>query len=404
MRGVGWWILLAILFLIGAALRRSTLLALVFILALATGASLLWARYCLSAVTYRRRLGHHAIDYGRETTLALEFINAKPLPLAWLLVYDVFPRQIDLLTAEIQKGAPHRPGRLTNMLSLRWYERVVRTHRIRGKHRGLYEFGPAELSAGDIFGIHNRRRVDTTIDTLIVYPKVVPVHELGLPAGRPIGEWAARRKMVEDPLRFAMVREYVPGDNARHIHWPASARSGTLQTKVFDPSDTLSLIIALDVQTLHRPYEYEPDYLELAVSATASLALHGLDQRYSVGIYANALGPAGDQWVRLRPGRHPRQATEILTMLARLDWFRGRPYDDMLQRIMPLLPYGATIAAITAMPNDATYRALAALQDANHPIILLTIGDRMSDVPERFTRHHLGGHDAWHRLEALQLA
>jgi hypothetical protein len=71
---------------------------------------------------------------------------------------------------------------------------------------------------------------------------------------------------------------------------------------------------------------------------------------------------------------------------------------------MPLLPYGATIAAITAMPNDATYRALAALQDANHPIILLTIGDRMSDVPERFTRHHLGGHDAWHRLEALQLA
>jgi uncharacterized protein (DUF58 family) len=396
--------MLAVLFILGITTRRNTLLVMAFILALSTAASALWARYCLSAVTYRRRLGSDAIHHGGETTLALEFVNAKPLPLAWLLVRDDFPQRINLLSAEVQKGPAHRSRRLVNMLSLRWYERVVRTHRVRGDQRGYFEFGPAELTSGDVFSMHRRHRTDTTIDALVVYPKVVPVQELGLPAARPIGEWAARRKVVEDPLRFAMVRDYVPGDNARYIHWRASARSGTLQTKVFDASDTLSLIIAIDVQTQQRPYEYSPAHLELIMSAAASLAVHGLDQRYSVGVYANGLGPAGDQWVRLRPGRHPRQATEVLTMLARLDWFRGRPFGDMLGRIMPLLPYGATIAAITAMPNDDTYEALATLQDAGHPVLLLTVGDERVDVPERFTRYHLGGQDAWQRLETLQLA
>lgn len=100
----------------------------------------------------------------------------------------------------------------------------------------------------------------------------------------------ARRKVVEDPLRFSTVREYNPGDNPRFIHWKATARTGSLQSKVFDPSDTLSVTLAVDVRTRARAYEYVPEYLEYVISTAASVAVHALGERYMVGLAANGLG------------------------------------------------------------------------------------------------------------------
>ena len=106
MKSGGWTLLLALLFLAALALRRDMLAIFASVLAIATGTSALWARYCLSNLSYRRRLGSAALNYGEETTLTLEFENAKPLPLAWVLVRDTFPAAVRLLTDE-------RPGERT---------------------------------------------------------------------------------------------------------------------------------------------------------------------------------------------------------------------------------------------------------------------------------------------------
>jgi len=398
-----WWAILLVLFVAALIARRNILAVFVFMLALATLASELWGRYCLSNVSYRRRLAHRHIAYGEETTLALEFVNAKPLPLAWLLVQDQFPDQLRLLTAQRRSHIVRSQHWLVSLLSLRWYEKVTRTHRIVGDHRGFFQFGPAEISSGDVFGLQRRQTTDTTIDTLIVYPKIVPVDLLGLPASRPLGDWLARRRVAEDPLRFAYVRDYTPGDNPRHIHWKASARVGGLQTKVFDPTDTLSLVLAVDVQTTPQAYDYIPEYLEYLVSAAASLAVHALDQRYMVGRYANAVGRTAQGWVQIEPGRDPQQLARLLESLADLGPFRRIPFVEMLASIQPLLPYGATVAALTSGPTEALYEALLALEESGHRACLLTVEDDPPNVPEALTHYHLGGRDAWRRLETLEL-
>ena len=135
------------------------------------------------------------------------------------------------------------------------------------------------------------------------------------------GEWLARRRVHTDPLRFAMVRDYAPGDNPRHVHWPASAHAGRLQTKQFDPSDTLALMLVVDVQTLQRTFEYVPEYLEYGITAAASIATEALAQRHMVGLCANALGAEGQGWVLVRPGRHPDQARQLLIAMAMLGPF-----------------------------------------------------------------------------------
>ncbi|MBM3190902.1 MAG: DUF58 domain-containing protein, partial [Chloroflexi bacterium] len=301
MKGAIWWGVLGLLFALAVAMQRGALAVFVLILALAAGTSELWARYCLTNVTFRRHLGSRQIAYGEETTLQLEFVNAKLLPLAWLLARDKYPNQLPLLTATATTGFWPQRGWLYSVVALRWYERVTLTHRVRGAQRGHFVFGPAELASGDVFGFRQCERSEEGMDTLVVYPKVVPLEALGLPTERPLGQWLARRRIAEDPLRFAMVREYVPGDNPRFIHWRASAHRGALQSKVFDPSDTLTLVLAVDVQTRPHAYEYVSDYLELVISAAASLAVRALDERHMVGLSANGLARGGQAWLYLRP-------------------------------------------------------------------------------------------------------
>ncbi len=403
MKSAAWATLLIILFVIALLLQRSLLAVFALILSLATAATSLWARYCLTNVTYKRHFGTRYLNFGEETTLTLAFENAKPLPLAWLLVRESFPEDVALLTGDLQQNTPGEPSTLVTLLSLRWYERVTRTHRIQGIQRGHFGFGPAELSSGDMFGYQRRVIEDPHIDELLVYPKVVPVEALGLPTARPMGEWFAPRRVLADPLRFASVREYVPGDNPRHIEWRSTARTTILQVKEFDPSDTLALMLAVDVQTTPRSYEYIPDDLEFVISAAASIALHALDERHMVGLCANALTRQAETWTRIRPGRHVNQANALLSAMAELDPFRGMPLDDMLYDIMLELPFGATVIALTAQPRPPVYEALATLQEVGHRVLLLTVGRAAAAVPLQIPHHHLGGANEWQRLEALEL-
>ena len=431
MTNKSWWTFIGILFALSLALRANAgpatvLFLFAILLSIASGASMLWYRFCLKGVTYRRKLDQERIFCGEETKLSIQVTNAKPLPLAWLLIRDSFPRDVSLLTGALHSldrsdnhdlphpsdadpNATNSVSSLTDVLSLRWYERVQRTYRISSQKRGVYAFGPVDITSGDIFGFGQKSASIEHQDRLIVYPKVVPVEELGLSPDllryeKPAGELKARRKIVQDPLRMATVREYVPGDSIRHIHWKNTARLNQLQTKVFDPGASPVLVLLIDLQTVHSPYGFVPEHLELIISAAASIAVDALDRRLAVGLYANG-GPSGaSHWTSVAPGRSPGQGAQILEALAPLSGFRQLPLYQLLRRVMPSLPYGSTAMVITARPVEETLASLLTLQDAGHPTYLLTVGDQEPTLPAVFDTFYLGGRDAWRRLEALELA
>ena len=93
-----WYMMLFFLVMASIITRYQLLLFFAVLMGLASLASGLWRKYCLAGVTYRRKLGSDHLRYGEETTLAVEVVNAKPLPLAWLHVLDAFPPNVTLLT------------------------------------------------------------------------------------------------------------------------------------------------------------------------------------------------------------------------------------------------------------------------------------------------------------------
>ena len=114
--GTIWWLIIALL-LVSSALMRNNLLFLIgLFLLLIAGVSQLWTRYCLAGVGYRRWFGNARLFFGEETELSLEFVNAKPLPLAWLRVEDDITASFELTGAKTEGS--HLVGliRLVNLM------------------------------------------------------------------------------------------------------------------------------------------------------------------------------------------------------------------------------------------------------------------------------------------------
>jgi uncharacterized protein (DUF58 family) len=399
-----WWIVAAVVALLAAVQVNRLLLLMSLFLALLGGASHLWTRYCLARVSYQRRLGSPRIFFGEETDLFLETVNAKPLPLAWLRISDEFPADVRLERGELTRTLSPKRRLLINTLALRWYERVTRRYRLQGITRGAWDFGPARLVSGDIFGLSIKRELVTGTDTLIVYPKIVPITALGLPAFHPFGEFRTAHRVMDDPMRLLGARDYVPGDSYRRIHWKATARRRALHTKVFEPSATRPLAIFLNVRT--SPYlGVNRNVLELAITAAASIAHWGWDAGYAVGLFVNSIVQPSNERIRMPPATHPDRIIWILDALARVDILGPWSIATVLQLEATALRYGTTIVVISPVIDDRLKRTLLDLRKREHGVTLITLGEaRLDQLLPGVQTYHLGEGKVWHELESLELA
>src|SRR4029077_89087 len=112
--------------------------------------------------------------------------------------------------------------------------------------RGYYQIGPCVLESGDLFGLHRRYRVATEPHFVLVYPKVIPLAGFDIASRRPIGEVRLSHRLYEDPTRISGVRLYQAGDPLNRVHWRATARTGALHSKVYEPSCIVGATVLLD--------------------------------------------------------------------------------------------------------------------------------------------------------------
>lgn len=372
-----WLLLGALALLIGLATGRLGLSALGTLLLAVVGVSWAWSQWALRGVEYRRRLSERRIFPGETVTLELSVANRKALPLSWLRIEDELPASLAVLDGEVLPSSQPTVAVLASVLALRWHQRVRWRIRLRSDARGFYSLGPARLASGDLFGLFRRDRVLEECDTLIVYPRVYSLEAMGLPSKEPFGDARARQHMLEDPGRTVGVREYGAGDSLRRVHWKATARRQRLQVRVYEPSTLLQLLICLNVVTL--PYEWQgsiPELLEHAISVAASLAAYGAEHKYQVGLVANGCWPLSDQPLKVLPGRSPYHLAHILEALAAVIPLPTVHLAELLLKTSARLPWGATLAVVTAIVDDALVEAMLRLHAAGRRIVLFSLDRR----------------------------
>jgi len=135
--------------------------------------------------------------------------------------------------------------------------------------RGRFEVGPLRATSTDPFGLATLTRRVLATEEVVVYPRVhdiVSPPELG---GLDVDRDHPRvRARVEPSGDFMTLRDYIPGDDLRHVHWRSTARRGHLMMRVNETRHRAPVLLVLDV----RPAAHDRMSFERAVEACASIA------------------------------------------------------------------------------------------------------------------------------------
>ena len=200
------------------------------------------------------------------------------------------------------------------------------------QQRGRFTLGPITLTSGDSFGLFEITHHLPTTSPILVLPAALELAFFHLSEGRVGGGDAVGGLTHEITANVATVRDYVPGDAFKRIHWPSTARKSRIIVKEFelDPTAEVWLFLDLEERTQAgpresisppeelplfrpRPYIWEPtpNTEEYGVILAASLARYFMRRNRAVGLVT--YGPQR-QW--LKPVHGSRQLDRILELLA----------------------------------------------------------------------------------------
>ncbi len=370
-----WAYLLLLLFVIGTLSGAPWLVAFAVAVATVIAAAVAWRRHALDHLTYRRRWHYRRGFPGEKLEVRIEVDNRKLLPISWLRVSDPWP----LAVAPIDRsnlGPSHIPdtGMLMNLYSLRWFEHINRNFTLLLKQRGVYPVGPALLESGDMFGFFDQRLEQPDQDYVTVFPEVDAFPSLMVRTNGPFGDRRARRHLFEDPNLPMGIRPYQPEDDFRRIHWPATARTGELQVKVYQPVSSQVMVVCLNAVTTAAPWMGTThDLFEQMVRISASLVYRSMQDGYAVGLLSNGCLAHADRPFRILPGRSPNHLPSLLQALAAVTTITVTSFETYLIRSMPQIPYGAALVIVTALVTPELSDTLLRLKRYRSNITLISL-------------------------------
>ena len=258
--------------------------------------------------------------------------------------------------------------------------------------RGSFRLGPTRLISGDPFGLFRKENIFPIEHSLVVVPLIYEINSFISPAGLLPGGQVIRSKALDITPHASGVREYVPGDPMKRIHWPSTARRGQLIVKEFEQDPQAEVWFFLDAQyTIHseKPYdapelsveawmfgrrpkfELPPSTLEYAISITASLAHYYLKQRRAVGLVT-----ASRQYMVIPAERSDRQEGKILETLAFIEADSDLSIAGLIAAQAGQLPQGSSAILVTPTVFPELLAAVDDLQRRNlRPVVVLLIAD-----------------------------
>jgi uncharacterized protein (DUF58 family) len=243
----GWYLGWVELAVVGLTLLVTLLLAVL----LTTGRS---------TYAVRLDLSDHRITVGQRAVGRLVVTNTSTRRL--------LPAQIEL---PVGQGAADFP--LPSLAGGASHEDVFAIPTTR---RAVVVVGPVRSVRGDPLGLLRRRVVWTDPLELYVHPQTVGLGGAASGVLRDL-EGQATRVLSDSDMSFHALRDYVAGDDRRHIHWKTSARIGELMVRQFE--DTRRTHTAVALSTAPADYSSADDF-ELAVSVAASIGVQALrDER-----------------------------------------------------------------------------------------------------------------------------
>jgi uncharacterized protein (DUF58 family) len=345
---------------------------------LVIGVSWIWTQVSLRGMTVKRRARSLRASVGDIFEEHFELSDDSQIGKLWVELSN-------------DSNIPEASGsRLFTMVG----RKQKRTHLARTwlVRRGGFRLGPTRLVSGDPFGLFLTERTFPAEHSLVVLPMIYEISSFVSPPGLLPGGQVIRRKALDVTPHASGVREYVPGDPMKRIHWPTTARRGQLIVKEFEQDPQAEVWLFMDAHhAVHaeKPYEppefvsdgwmfdRRPEYglppstLEYAISISASLAHYYLQQRRAVGLVT-----ATRQFRVIPAERSERQEGKILETLAFIEAESDLSIAGLVAAQAGQLPQGSSAILVTPTVYPELLAVVDDLQRRNlRPVVVLLIAD-----------------------------
>jgi hypothetical protein len=350
----------------------------------------------IEAIEVARFVEAHEVTVGQSVGVGMKITNRSGYWIPWMLIDEKIskrytklpPVALQILVSTVQ------------LLSFSPKKTTLYRYALETQRRGYYQLGPTLLETGDLLGLHRSFRIANQPDYITVLPKLVVLEGFEVSSRRPMGDLKVEDRVLEDPTLLSGLREYRSGDPMNRVHWKATARTGTLHTRVFQPTCVQGAMLLLDMHETTNETRNEPVRSDLAVTAAASIA-HWLYQNAEpFGLISNGRDAAErmrelnkrslyndrssaianiemkSQNNRLSPivlgaSRTPEHFAQLHRMLARLERTDGLKLDQLLIETESRIPKLLSLMVIAQRVDQAGLFALEMFRRRGYALTVL---------------------------------
>jgi uncharacterized protein (DUF58 family) len=162
---------------------------------------------------------------------------------------------------------PFGPLRVRTVIpKLRAGERGTRAYRLPTTRRGIFDVPPLEVTRRDAFELFRISRKHGQAARIWVYPRVLGFRPLPTGVTRHL-EGPSSDTSPSGTIAFHRLRDYLPGDDLRLVHWRSSAHAGRLLVKHNVDTSQPYTVVVFD----QRAAGYTAESFEQAVDVAASV-------------------------------------------------------------------------------------------------------------------------------------
>ena len=271
-------------------------------------------------------------------------------------------------------------------------EKIELHYSLTPKRRGTYEFGQTRVFASVLLHLAQRRFSQNNPCNVKVYPSYVKLSDYQILSSN-TASMAGQKKIrkVGNNTEFEQIKDYITGDDYRHINWKASAKSTQLKVNIYQDEKSQQIVSVIDKgRTMQQSFN-EMTLLDYSINSALALS-HVAFRKGDIPGVVLFDEKMGDY---LPPEKHSSQMSKIMEMLYNVQTNFGESdfsglCINLLKRVKKrsLIVLYTSIATINALERQIKYLQL--INSRHCLLVVFFMEDKLTEKSQEIINNSEG--------------
>lgn len=343
-----------------------------------------WGKLTIKHLRMNRSFEVENCYVGDVLKLNVVLGNEGKLPISFLSLDMAMPEGVNFGT-DVELP---RVRILTHLGARRSWEQDYQLH---FNKRGYFLFANANFQTTDYYGIVQYQNLLRDCLEMHVYPQLRPLSDLIEDTRLFNGVQEQKRWMLEDPLLVVGSRDYSVTDPMKYVHWSATAKTGTLQSKKMAFTTESSVMLIISVQLTDQYWKgWNGEMLEWMVETAAAVCHEYETLGHKYGLASNCPVTEGSGGVLNLPSNGRKHYHQIFRTLSKINGYASSSLDSLLEHVCKQVGVQTRLVIVAAfLPKEqqAVVSKLMALGYHVDLVVPLSLVESQEGELDKFNIH-----------------